>query len=120
MTLEVRKEAYAVSRIVKKIEPGTAKSNMYDNRPEETKYIYTDDDSQGNQLNGDDTYAITFAKGEVPPVKGVLLITALAIVMVQLAHNAPVILTQVGAASIEARISSPVETPPFMFAGIRG
>jgi len=37
MTLEVRKEAYAVSRIVKKIEPGTAKSNMYDNRPEETK-----------------------------------------------------------------------------------
>jgi Protein of unknown function (DUF1214) len=26
--------------------------------------------SQGNQLNGDDTYAIIFAKGEVPPVKG--------------------------------------------------
>jgi hypothetical protein len=49
---------------------GTAKSNMYDNRPEETKYIYTDDDSQGNQLNGRNTYAITFAKGEVPPVKG--------------------------------------------------
>src|SRR4029078_9663464 len=49
---------------------GSAKSNMYDNRPEETKYIYTDDDSQGNQLNGDNTYAITFAKGDVPPVKG--------------------------------------------------
>jgi hypothetical protein len=48
----------------------TAKSNMFDNRPEETKYIYTDDDSQGKQLNGSDTYAITFAKGEVPPVKG--------------------------------------------------
>src|SRR5262249_5283820 len=31
---------------------GTAKSNMYDTRPEETKYIYTDDDSQGQQLNG--------------------------------------------------------------------
>jgi hypothetical protein len=48
----------------------TAKSNMYDNRPEETKYIYTDDDSQGQQLNGQNTYAITFAKGQVPPVKG--------------------------------------------------
>jgi hypothetical protein len=49
---------------------GTAKSNMYDNRPEETKYIYTDDDSQGQQLDGQHTYAVTFAKGEVPPVKG--------------------------------------------------
>jgi hypothetical protein len=49
---------------------GTAKSNMYDNRPEETKYIYRDDDSQGKQLDGRNTYAITFAKGEVPPVKG--------------------------------------------------
>jgi len=49
---------------------GTAKSNMYDNRPEETKYIYTDDDSEGQQLNGQNTYAVTFAKGEVPPVKG--------------------------------------------------
>jgi len=49
---------------------GTAKSNMYDNRPEETKYIYTDDDSQGKQLSGQDTYSITFAKGEVPPVNG--------------------------------------------------
>jgi hypothetical protein len=49
---------------------GTAKSNMYDNRPEETKYIYTDDDNQGMQLNGQENYAITFAKGQVPPVKG--------------------------------------------------
>src|SRR5258707_11949431 len=46
----------------------SAKSNMYDNRPEETKYIYTDDDSAGKQLNGQNAYAITFAK--VPPVKG--------------------------------------------------
>jgi len=46
----------------------TAKSNMYDNLPEETKYIYTDDDSSGKQLNGKNTYAVTFAK--VPPVKG--------------------------------------------------
>jgi len=49
---------------------GTAKSNMYDNRPKETKYIYTDDDSQGEQLNGQNTYMVTFAKGEVPPVHG--------------------------------------------------
>ena len=47
---------------------GTAKSNMYDNRPEETKYIYTDDDSAGKQLNGQNNYTVTFAK--VPPVKG--------------------------------------------------
>jgi len=48
----------------------TAKSNMYDNRPEETKYIYRDDDSQGQQLDGSNLYTITFAKGQLPPVKG--------------------------------------------------
>ena len=42
---------------------GTAKSNMYDNRPEETKYIYTDDDSQGKQLDGRNTHAITCQGG---------------------------------------------------------
>jgi hypothetical protein len=41
---------------------GTAKSNIYDNRPEETKYIYTDDDSQGQQLDGGNLYTVTFAK----------------------------------------------------------
>jgi hypothetical protein len=46
----------------------TAKSNMFENLPTETKYIYTDDDSQGQQLNGENTYVITFAK--VPPVDG--------------------------------------------------
>jgi hypothetical protein len=49
---------------------GTAKSNMYDNRPAETKYIYRDDDIEGKQLDGRNTYEITFAKGQVPPVKG--------------------------------------------------
>ena len=48
----------------------TAKSNMYDNRPVETKYIYRDDDSQGQQLDGHNLYTVTFAKGQVPPVKG--------------------------------------------------
>ena len=49
---------------------GTAKSNMYDNRPEETKYIYRDDDSQGQQMDGRNLYTVTFPKGQVPPVKG--------------------------------------------------
>jgi hypothetical protein len=49
---------------------GTAKSNMFDNRPEETKYIYTDNDSEGRPLDGRNAYTITFAKGEMPPVKG--------------------------------------------------
>jgi hypothetical protein len=48
----------------------SARSNMYENRPNETKYIYTDDDNQGKQLSGQNTYSITFAKGEVPPVHG--------------------------------------------------
>jgi hypothetical protein len=54
---------------------GTAKSNMYDNRPVETKYIYTDNDSQGKPLDGNNTYEITFAKGGVPPVKGFWSVT---------------------------------------------
>ena len=45
----------------------TAKSNMYDNLPTETKYIYTDDDSQGQQLRGQNSYSITFPKGQLPP-----------------------------------------------------
>jgi hypothetical protein len=49
---------------------GTAKSNMYDNKPEETKYIYRDNDSQGQQLNGRNNYMVTFPKGQLPPVKG--------------------------------------------------
>ncbi len=49
---------------------GTAKSNMYDNLPEETKYIYTDDDSEGKQLDGRNSYTVTFPKGQTPPVKG--------------------------------------------------
>jgi hypothetical protein len=49
---------------------GTAKSNMYDNTPDETKYIYTDYDAAGNQLHGGNLYAISFPKGQMPPVKG--------------------------------------------------
>lgn len=49
---------------------GTSKSNMYDNRPVETQYFYTDNTSKGVQLDGDHNYAITFAKGQLPPVNG--------------------------------------------------
>lgn len=49
---------------------GTAKSNMFDNKPNETQYIYTDHDSNGAVLDGHKSYAITFAPGQEPPVSG--------------------------------------------------
>jgi hypothetical protein len=48
----------------------TAKSNMYENTPDETKYIFTDSDTAGEQLHGQNNYTITFPKGQLPPVKG--------------------------------------------------
>jgi len=48
----------------------TAKSNMYDNAPQETRYIYTDFDSTNQRLNGAHTYTVTFAPGQTPPVDG--------------------------------------------------
>jgi len=48
----------------------TARSNMYDNAPEETRYIYTDFDSSGQRLNGAHAYSVTFKNGETPPVEG--------------------------------------------------
>ena len=48
----------------------TAKSNMFENAPEETRYIYTDFDSGGQRLNGAHAYTVTFKKGEAPPVNG--------------------------------------------------
>ena len=49
---------------------GTAKSNMFDNRPDETQYFYTDFDGDGGQLSGGGNYEITFAAGQEPPVNG--------------------------------------------------
>jgi len=49
---------------------GTAKSNMFDNKPTETQYYYTDGDSTGASLNGDGNYQVTFAPGQDPPVNG--------------------------------------------------
>jgi hypothetical protein len=49
---------------------GTSKSNMFDNRPNETQYFYTDHDGAGAELDGGGSYEITFAPGEEPPVNG--------------------------------------------------
>jgi hypothetical protein len=49
---------------------GTSKSNMFDNRPNETQYFYTDFDASGGKLDGNATYSITFAAGQEPPVEG--------------------------------------------------
>jgi hypothetical protein len=48
----------------------TARSNMFDNKPNETQYFYTDFDSTGQALEGKSSYSVTFPKGEVPPVEG--------------------------------------------------
>jgi len=48
----------------------TSRSNMFDNRPTETQYFYTDYDGDRKQLVGSNNYTVTFAKGEQPPVQG--------------------------------------------------
>ncbi|WP_426611336.1 DUF1254 domain-containing protein [Bradyrhizobium sp. McL0616] len=45
-----------------------AKSNMYVNRPEETRYFYLDLDGNGKRLNGSNRYTVTFKSP--PPVNG--------------------------------------------------
>ncbi len=42
---------------------GTASSNMFDDRPREIQYFHTDKESSGAQLEGQDSYTITFSKG---------------------------------------------------------
>src|SRR5262249_2124935 len=54
---------------------GTAKSNMFDNRPTETQYFYTDTDAAGGELSGASSYDITFAAGPGPPVGGCFALT---------------------------------------------
>jgi hypothetical protein len=49
---------------------GTARSNMFDNRPNETQYFYTDYDAAGSQLDSSKSYTITFPKDGLPPVNG--------------------------------------------------
>lgn len=48
----------------------TAKSNIFENRPAETQYFYTDNDSTGAPLEGGRNYKVTFPAGQEPPVDG--------------------------------------------------
>jgi len=47
-----------------------ARSNIFVNKPNETKYFYQDLDADGGRLNGKSNYTVTFAKDHMPPVKG--------------------------------------------------
>jgi hypothetical protein len=47
-----------------------AKSNIFVNAPNETKYFYQDLDQDGVRLNGANRYSVTFDKGRTPPVHG--------------------------------------------------
>lgn len=49
---------------------GTSRSNMFDNKPNETQYFYTDVDATGQPLDGKNTYSVTFPQGQTPPVNG--------------------------------------------------
>lgn len=44
-----------------------AKSNIFVNAPNETKYFYQDLDAGGARLKGANRYTVTFAKGAAPP-----------------------------------------------------
>ena len=45
-------------------------SSMYQNTSAETQYNLRQLDSEGKPLDGNNSYTVTFAKGQVPPVKG--------------------------------------------------
>ncbi len=47
-----------------------AKANIFVNTPSETAYYYQDLDENGERLNGTNTYSVTFAAGQIPPVRG--------------------------------------------------
>lgn len=47
-----------------------AKSNIFVNAPNETKYFYQDLDTDGARLNSAKRYTVTFPKGGTPPVNG--------------------------------------------------
>ena len=47
-----------------------ARSNIFVNRQQETKYFYQDLDENGLRLNGRYDYSVTFAKRNLPPVRG--------------------------------------------------
>jgi hypothetical protein len=47
-----------------------ARSNIFVNKPLETKYFYQDLDSGGGRLSGANRYTVSFAKDQTPPVRG--------------------------------------------------
>ncbi|RKR05642.1 hypothetical protein C8C83_4993 [Flavobacterium sp. 90] len=47
-----------------------AKANIFVNKPNETRYFYQDFDEGAIRLNGANKYTVTFANGQLPPVKG--------------------------------------------------
>ena len=47
-----------------------AKSNIFVNKIKEAAYFYQDLDINGNRLNGNNNYTITFPKDKIPPVTG--------------------------------------------------
>lgn len=47
-----------------------AKSNIFVNSPNETKYFYQDLDTEGTRLNNASRYTVTFPKDSTPPVHG--------------------------------------------------
>jgi len=49
---------------------GAVLADPYDNKRNETMYFYTDNDTKLQQLVGGSSYTVTFAKGQLPPVKG--------------------------------------------------
>lgn len=49
---------------------GTSRSNMFDNKPNETQYFYTDYTTAGEKLKGVHNYKVTFPAGQLPPVQG--------------------------------------------------
>ena len=49
---------------------GAVKAYPYSNKANETVYFYTSTNSELRQLVGKSSYGVTFAKGQLPPVKG--------------------------------------------------
>lgn len=52
-----------------------AKSNIFVNKPNETKYFYQDLDDAGQRLEGSSRYTVTFPAGQLPPVQGFWALT---------------------------------------------
>ena len=54
---------------------GAVKAYPYSNKSNETVYLYTEEDTQGQPLVGESSYSVTFPKGQLPPTKGFWSVT---------------------------------------------